>query len=997
MKRILFVLFLLISFSITVKASVKEVRDTIPVVYNPWPGGQGFKYLSADSGLAIPIMDTFFKRGVHRRGLIVMRPQDSLFYGYSGKKWSVMGADVATLITLLNGKVDSVTVSGDSLFYWKLGVAYGYILPTGGWKTTGNVVADGMKFGSTNSHRVPFYAANTEYMVLDQRGDFGIHNANPDKILDVYATDQGILIPRMTTTQRDAIASPLEGEWLYNNTTHKFNYYNGSAWVVSGLDTWQETLINGSTLSQDNTITNTGHVLSFSNGDYSFNPTSYFKIHGLTGGSDTDSIMVWTAADNKVHVKDPTSIVTATPTLQQVFSKESNTALMTGNNEINNAGNDFKINSVKGFEVNTTVPGNYIYMASYGQVGSKSAVVQQDSARWISTVVSNLQSSYINQLATTMDIEAPTSIELSSANLNFNPSGGTIGIGTASPPAGSALAIVPVNTAQDGVIATTSTLTTGNLMKLTSTSTVINSGSLLNISSSGVNSTASKTVTGETISVTNTGTTSINNGLTITASGATTNNAINVLSGNVNLTPLTASQLVLTDASKNLVSSLILPNGTTATTQAANTNNTTVATTDYVATAVAAVPSGLTVGTTTIASGTGTRLLYETSGNVLGEISGATSNGTTLTLVAPILGTPASGTVTNLTGTASININGTVGATTPTTGAFTTLTASTSVTTPRVNITGTTPSTWGSYSGVFDGGTNAVVYGTAGDLHLTSNAVGLGSWTYYANGKAANQYIYNGEWHFRNAGTGTAGGAISWIDIMTVGYNGSTNVGIGTTTPASLLHIKAATPVFTVDNTSNVSKISFTHNGTEYSSLQSSYSSGETRFANSSGGYFFTWWPDGSELMHQSSNGRLLIGSSGDAAASSMLEVRSTTTGFLPPRWTNAQMAAVSSPATGLIGYNTDAGTAYAYNGTGYKSAGVVSNSYSSGAVVAQTTFTVTFGGTQPNSTYKVDVAPTGILSAALFYVTNKTTTTFDVVYLSGLTGTVTFDYAIFQ
>jgi len=40
------------------------------------------------------------------------------------------------------------------------------------------------------------------------------------------------------------------------------------------------------------------------------------------------------------------------------------------------------------------------------------------------------------------------------------------------------------------------------------------------------------------------------------------------------------------------------------------------------------------------------------------------------------LGTPTSGTVTNLTGTASININGTVGATTASTGAFTTLSAS---------------------------------------------------------------------------------------------------------------------------------------------------------------------------------------------------------------------------------------------------------------------------------------------------------------------------------
>jgi hypothetical protein len=42
-------------------------------------------------------------------------------------------------------------------------------------------------------------------------------------------------------------------------------------------------------------------------------------------------------------------------------------------------------------------------------------------------------------------------------------------------------------------------------------------------------------------------------------------------------------------------------------------------------------------------------------------------------LTTPALGTPASGVVTNLTGTASININGTVGATTPSTGAFTTL------------------------------------------------------------------------------------------------------------------------------------------------------------------------------------------------------------------------------------------------------------------------------------------------------------------------------------
>ena len=48
---------------------------------------------------------------------------------------------------------------------------------------------------------------------------------------------------------------------------------------------------------------------------------------------------------------------------------------------------------------------------------------------------------------------------------------------------------------------------------------------------------------------------------------------------------------------------------------------------------------------------------------------------TSPTLVTPALGTPSSGVVTNLTGTASININGTVGAATAATGAFTTVSA----------------------------------------------------------------------------------------------------------------------------------------------------------------------------------------------------------------------------------------------------------------------------------------------------------------------------------
>lgn len=56
--------------------------------------------------------------------------------------------------------------------------------------------------------------------------------------------------------------------------------------------------------------------------------------------------------------------------------------------------------------------------------------------------------------------------------------------------------------------------------------------------------------------------------------------------------------------------------------------------------------------------------------------TGAPVLATSPTLVTPALGTPSSGIVTNLTGTASININGTVGGTTPSTGRFTTVATS---------------------------------------------------------------------------------------------------------------------------------------------------------------------------------------------------------------------------------------------------------------------------------------------------------------------------------
>jgi hypothetical protein len=55
-------------------------------------------------------------------------------------------------------------------------------------------------------------------------------------MLDVMSTDKGLLIPRMTEAQRNAIASPATGLMIYQtDITPGFYYYNGTIWTaVSG-------------------------------------------------------------------------------------------------------------------------------------------------------------------------------------------------------------------------------------------------------------------------------------------------------------------------------------------------------------------------------------------------------------------------------------------------------------------------------------------------------------------------------------------------------------------------------------------------------------------------------------------------------------------------------------------------------------------------------------------------------------------------------------------
>ncbi len=59
----------------------------------------------------------------------------------------------------------------------------------------------------------------------------GAASVHTSAIMDMSSTVKGILIPRMTTAQRDAIASPATGLQIYNTSNNQIDYYNGSAWV----------------------------------------------------------------------------------------------------------------------------------------------------------------------------------------------------------------------------------------------------------------------------------------------------------------------------------------------------------------------------------------------------------------------------------------------------------------------------------------------------------------------------------------------------------------------------------------------------------------------------------------------------------------------------------------------------------------------------------------------------------------------------------------------
>jgi uncharacterized protein YifE (UPF0438 family) len=100
----------------------------------------------------------------------------------------------------------------------------------------------------------------------------GIGTTTPEvtALLDLVSTNKGLLVPRLTTVNRDAIGTPATGLMIYNTTNNRFEYYTGSTWVpiltngIISLDNSRifvgnaSNIATGVVLSGDATISNTG-------------------------------------------------------------------------------------------------------------------------------------------------------------------------------------------------------------------------------------------------------------------------------------------------------------------------------------------------------------------------------------------------------------------------------------------------------------------------------------------------------------------------------------------------------------------------------------------------------------------------------------------------------------------------------------------------------------------------------------------------------------------
>jgi len=175
------------------------------------------------------------------------------------KKWS------ASLANIQMKYVGSIWSGGSASVAEQFGMGHNinWVDPNWKYNITGNA---SNYFQVSGTHNFKTAASGTaaanitfiDAMTIGAIGNvaIGASTVAASASLDIVSTSRGLLIPRMTTTERNAIASPATGLQVYDTDTKATEWYNGYSWGNSGLQQQQSRVSTQFDKTSDVTLAN---------------------------------------------------------------------------------------------------------------------------------------------------------------------------------------------------------------------------------------------------------------------------------------------------------------------------------------------------------------------------------------------------------------------------------------------------------------------------------------------------------------------------------------------------------------------------------------------------------------------------------------------------------------------------------------------------------------------------------------------------------------------